>query len=276
MRRRFQQVDVFTDTPPLGNPVAVVLDASGLADDEMQALARWTNLSETTFVLPPTDVVADYRLRIFTPGAELDFAGHPTLGTCHAWLATGGEPAAGELIVQQGNAGLVRLRRTGGQLAFAAPPSTAADPDPATLAAVVAALGLPGGTVVRAQDLDNGTRWLTILVADAEVVLALDPDHSALRSLPKVGVVGLRSGQEIAAEVRAFAASVGVPEDPVTGSLQASVAQWLIGTGDLPARYVAGQGTCLGRAGRVHVEQRDGDTWVGGGTHTVVDGTIEC
>jgi PhzF family phenazine biosynthesis protein len=272
--RRFQQVDVFTAVPTRGNPVAVVLDGDGLTDDEMQATARWTNLSETTFVLPPTEPTADYRLRIFTPGAELGFAGHPTLGTCHAWLAAGGAPGDSGEIVQQGNVGLVRLRRRDGHLAFAAPPSHRRDPDPDVLTAVLAALGLADG--LPAQVLDNGTEWLAVRVADAATVLALEPDHAALADLPKIGVVGPHpSGSEAAIEVRAFAASVGITEDPVTGSLQASVAQWLTETGVLPARYVAAQGTRVGRTGRVHVDVEAGEVWVGGGTHTVISGSID-
>jgi PhzF family phenazine biosynthesis protein len=274
MRRRFQQVDVFTATATRGNPVAVVLDGAELTDDQMQAVARWTNLSETTFVLAPTDPAADYRLRIFTPGAELGFAGHPTLGTCHAWL-TVGVPRSPDAIVQEGAVGLVRLRRSDSRLAFAAPPMTAADPDPDVLAATVSALGLAAGAVERAQVLDNGTAWLALLVCDAASVLTLEPDHAALRALPKVGVVGRRTDGDAAVEVRAFAASVGITEDPVTGSLQASVAQWLTAAGDLPGKYVAAQGTCIGREGRVHIERVGEDVWVGGGTHTVVDGTID-
>lgn len=275
-RRRFQQVDVFTATSTRGNPVAVVLESEGLDDEQMQTVARWTNLSETTFVLPPTQPGADYRLRIFTPGEELGFAGHPTLGTCHAWLAAGGVPRGPERIVQEGQIGLVRLRRDGGRLAFAAPPSTRADVDPETLARTVAALGLTDADVNRAQLLDNGTVWLALFVADAATVLALQPDHAALRSLPKVGVIGRHPDEGgPAVEVRAFAASVGIPEDPVTGSLQASAAQWLTEVGVLPDRYVAAQGSRIQREGRVHLE-RDGDQlWVGGDTHTVVDGTIE-
>lgn len=272
--RRFQQVDVFTAVPTRGNPVAVVLDGDGLTDDAMQATARWTNLSETTFVLPPTDPTADYRLRIFTPGAELDFAGHPTLGTCHAWLSAGGAPRDPAEIVQQGNVGLVRLRRDDGRLAFAAPPCARRAPDAAVLTAVLAALGLADAS--SAAVLDNGTEWLALHVADAATVLALQPDHAALATLPKVGVVGPHpSGGDAAVEVRAFAASVGIQEDPVTGSLQASVAQWLTETAVLPPRYVAAQGTCIGREGRVHVDVADGDVWIGGGTHTVVRGSIE-
>ena len=274
--RRFQQVDVFTATPTRGNPVAVVLDGDGLGDDEMQAVARWTNLSETTFVLPPSAEEADYRLRIFTPGAELDFAGHPTLGTCHAWLRSGGVPQSPEVIVQQGNVGLVRLRQGPDGLAFAAPPCTRTAVEAAELTATVAALGLPEAAVEDAQLLDNGTVWLAVLVADAATVLALRPDHAALRSRPKVGVIGRHpAGPGPAIEVRAFAASVGILEDPVTGSLQAAVAQWLTETGVLPARYEATQGTCIGRDGRVHLVREGDHVWVGGGTHTVVDGMIE-
>jgi PhzF family phenazine biosynthesis protein len=275
-RRPFQQVDVFTATPTRGNPVAVVLDAEGLDGEQMQIVARWTNLSETTFVLPPTRAEADYRLRIFTPGEELGFAGHPTLGTCHAWLAAGGRPRLEERIVQEGNIGLVNLRQDGAGLAFAAPPSTRTDVDASLLAPTVAALGLRVGDVRQAQLLDNGTAWLAVLLADAATVLALEPDHGALASLPKVGVIGPHpAGADAAIEVRAFAASVGVPEDPVTGSLQASAAQWLIEAGLLPDRYVAIQGTRIGRLGRVHLERAGGEVWVGGGTHTIVDGMVD-
>jgi PhzF family phenazine biosynthesis protein len=274
--RPFQQVDVFTEAPTRGNPVAVVLDGAGLRDDEMQAVARWTNLSETTFVLPPTVEGADYRLRIFTPCAELDFAGHPTLGTCHAWLRAGGVPRSSDQIVQQANVGLVRLRRDPHGLAFAAPPCTRTPVDAAELAATLAALGLPESSVEEARLLDNGTVWLAVLVADAATVLGLRPDHAALRSRPKVGVIGRHpAGTAAAVEVRAFAASVGIAEDPVTGSLQASVAQWLTDTGVLPPRYEATQGTCIGRDGRVHLVREGDEVWVGGGTHTVVDGTID-
>jgi PhzF family phenazine biosynthesis protein len=242
----------------------------------MQTVARWTNLSETTFVLPPTHPQADYRLRIFTPGEELGFAGHPTLGTCHAWLAAGGRPQEADRIVQEGQIGLVRLRKHGERLAFAAPPSTRADVDPGTLSSTFAALGLTASDVEQAQLLDNGTEWLAMVLTDAATVLALEPDHAALASLPKIGVIGPHpDGGEAAIEVRAFAASVGVPEDPVTGSLQASAAQWLIGAGELPDRYVATQGTRIGRLGQVHLERSGGEVWVGGGTHTVVDGSIE-
>ena len=272
--RAFAQVDVFSSEPCRGNPVAVVLDGQGLDDQTMQRFARWTQLSETTFVAPPTDPGADYALRIFTPGGELPFAGHPTLGSCHAWLEAGGKPRRNDEIVQQCGVGRVRIRRTeGGRLAFAAPPLRRSAVDPELLARVVAALGIEPARVRASQWLDNGPQWLTLLLEEAATVLALAPDHSALKILPMVGVAGPHpAGSECAFEVRAFAASIGIAEDPVTGSLNASLAQWLIGDGLAPQRYVAAQGACLGRAGRVHVEQRDGETWVGGASRTVIEG----
>jgi len=301
--RPFKQVDVFTATPYLGNPLAVVLDGSGLSDEEMQRFARWTNLSETTFVLPPTQAGADYRLRIFTPGGELPFAGHPTLGTCHAWLEAGGTPHASDTIVQECRVGLVRIRRAGHLLAFAAPPLTRRAPDATLLARVVAALGIEPRQLLAAQLLDNGPVFLGLLLDSAETVLGLAPDHQALKALnQKVGVAAVlpapeapvliaRASREARAfadhaadpaqaappdlEVRGFVAPSGVPEDPVTGSLNASLAQWLIAEGHLPERYVAAQGTCLGRAGRVHIE-RDaaGQVWVGGQVVTCIDGRV--
>jgi PhzF family phenazine biosynthesis protein len=226
-------------------------------------------------VLPPTDPTADYRLRIWTPGRELPFAGHPTLGSAHAWLAAGGAPTRAGLV-QECGAGLVALRRDGGRLAFAAPPVEMSDVPAAELAATLAALGLTPDQVVRSQLLVNGPSWLTLQLTDVDTVLALEPDHTALQQLPEVGVVALHPpGAECAIEVRAFADCMGVPEDPVTGSLNASVAQWLIGEGVLPAAYVAAQGTCIGRIGRAHLEQADGEVWVGGGTHSIVTGEVE-
>jgi PhzF family phenazine biosynthesis protein len=295
--RPFAQIDVFTATATLGNPVAVVLDGSGLDDAALQRFARWTNLSETTFVLPPTDPAADYRLRIFTPGGELPFAGHPTLGSCFAWLAAGGRPQRADRIVQQCAKGLIEIRRDGQRLAFAAPAMQASAPAPSVLAKVAAALGLPAAQVRQARLLDNGPQWLTLLLDSADTVLALEPDHAQLANLKqKVGVVGVytqdeatlliaKTSREARAfgtpadapliEVRAFAAPIGVPEDPVTGSLNASLAQWLIGAGELPAAYVAAQGTALGRAGRVHVA-RDaaGQVWVGGDCVGCIEGTV--
>ena len=275
--RPYRVIDVFTPEPYRGNPVAVVLDAEGLGDEAMQRFARWTNLSETTFVLAPTDTdAADYRLRIFTPGGELPFAGHPTLGTCHAWLAAGGAPRDAATVVQQCAVGLVRVRREGARrLAFEAPPLRESEPDPALVSKVLAALGLDAAALRAARWLDNGPQWLGLLLDGAARVLALEPDHGALATLPKIGVIGpQRSGADCAFEVRAFAAPIGVPEDPVTGSLNASLAQWLIGAGLAPPRYVAAQRTRLGRAGRVHVARQGATVWVGGDSVACVEGSV--
>lgn len=275
-RRAFRQVDVFSSEACRGNPVAVVLDGAGLGEAAMQRFARWTQLSETTFLTPATDPGADYALRIFTPGGELPFAGHPTLGSCQAWLEAGGQPRQTAEIVQQCAIGLVRIRRgAAGRLAFAAPPLRREAVEPALLGRVVVALGVDPSRVRAAQWLDNGPRWLTLLLDDAATVLALEPDHAALKALPKVGVAGAHpKGAECAFEVRAFAASLGIAEDPVTGSLNASLAQWLIAEGLAPPAYVAAQGTRLERAGRVHVEQRDGEVWVGGASRTIIEGQV--
>lgn len=275
--RPFRQVDVFTAEPTLGNPVAVVLDADDLTDAEMAAFARWTNLSETTFVLAPADPGADYRVRIFTPGSELPFAGHPTLGTAHAWLDAGGTPTTPGTVVQECAVGLVRLRRDDGRLAFAAPPLRTAEVAPEVLGALTAALGVEPSAVVGSRVLDNGPTFVALRLPSSAAVLGLRPDMAALAAVEgvsEVGVVGPHPpGGPIAVEVRAFAAALGIPEDPVTGSLNASLAQWLQGEGVLPDAYVAAQGTALGRAGRVHVERADGETWVGGDTVTVLSGT---
>jgi len=274
--RDFRQVDVFSSDALRGNPGAVVHDADGITDDQMRAFARWTNLSETTFLLTPTDPEADYRLRIFTPGSELPFAGHPTIGSAHAWLEAGGQPASADRIVQECGAGLVHVRR-GERLAFAAPPLTRSGPvDPGDLEAVVGALGLTVDDVVDAAWVDNGPGWMGLLLRDAEQVLALRPDFSSLHE--DVGVVGPWSGGDTACEVRAFCpAGSGITEDPVTGSLNAGLAMWLAGT-VLPASYVAAQGTAIGRAGRVHVERSPDDEvdtiWVGGDASTVIHGEV--
>ena len=276
MHRPFAQVDVFTTEPYRGNPVAVVLDASGLSDADMQQIAHWTNLSETTFVLGPSDPEADYRVRIFTPTVELPFAGHPTLGTCHAWLAMGGSPRGGHAIVQECAAGLVRIRRDDGLLAFAAPPLIRSGPvDEADVQRVASSLGIGLGDIVDAQWADNGPGWVAVMLRDAEAVLALKPGY--VEDL-EIGVVGRHAGGGDAAwEVRAFFAKDGATvEDPVTGSLNASLAQWLLSAGYAQAPYVAAQGTALGRRGRAHISQDpDGTIWVGGGTVTCISGQVE-
>jgi PhzF family phenazine biosynthesis protein len=276
MRRPFRQIDVFTQTPYLGNPVAVVLDGDGLSAEEMDGFTRWTNLSEATFVLPPSDPGADYRVRIFTPGRELPFAGHPTLGTCHAWLEAGGTPRRDGVIVQECGAGLVEIRRDAdGGLAFAAPPLIRSGPvEEDLLGEIAQQLGIGLGDVVDAAWADNGPGWVAVLMESAEAVLALAPREVRL----DVGVVGPHPpGSDVAWELRAFWHKDGVTaEDPVTGSLNASVAQWLLETGRASAPYVAAQGTALGRAGRIRISRDDAGTiWVGGGTVTCVDGSAD-
>ena len=281
MNLPFVQLDVFASGPFSGNPLAVVFEADALSAAQMQQVTSWLNLSETTFLLRPTEPGADYRVRIFTPGGELPFAGHPTLGTCAAWLLQGGAPADAQRIVQQSAIGLVPIRRVPAdgatRLAFAAPPFRSEAVEAELLGHVMAALGLQGSRVGASAWLDNGPRWLTLWLDAAETVRGLNPDHPALKALGvKVGVAGPQAaGTQTAIEVRAFVSHLGVPEDPVTGSLNASLAQWLIGSGTLPARYVAAQGSRLGRNGRVHIAQdTQGQVWVGGDVRVVVQGRL--
>lgn len=274
-KRPFTQVNVFSTDPLGGNPLAVVLDAAGLTEPEMRALARWTNLSETTFVLPPTLPGADYHVRIFTPGGELPFAGHPTLGTCYAWLAAGGEPRTPGVIGQQCSVGLVTVRRGDGRLEFAAPPLRRTGPLEAdVLSAIVRALRLQPSDIVHHQWVDNGPGWSAVMLRSAKDVLALEPEWAALGSL-KLGVVGPHDpGHDAAIEVRAFIGT-GAFEDPVTGSLNASLGQWLIGAGLIESPYVASQGTVLQRVGRVHIRKDADAVWVGGDVVSVIRGDIE-
>jgi PhzF family phenazine biosynthesis protein len=283
-QRSFQQVDVFTAVPYLGNPVAVVLDGRGLTTEQMQSFTRWTNLSEATFVLPPEHPEADYKLRIFYPAAELPFAGHPTLGSCHAWLQAGGKPKGAD-IVQECGVGLVRIRRDGDRLAFAAPPLRKSGPLPEEDVALIArGLGVPRTDIVAHAWCDNGPNWRGVMLRDAAQVLALRPDAAVLAGLDvgvvgprgKVGVVGARD-DDCAFEVRAFfPGNNGMTEDPVTGSLNAALAQWLIGAGMAPERYIASQGTALGRAGRVFAERdASGAFWIGGSSITCIEGQVQ-
>lgn len=273
MTRRFRQVDVFTATPLQGNPLAVVVDGDGLADDQMAAFARWTNLSETTFLLAPIQAEADYRVRIFTPGGELPFAGHPTLGSCHVWLASGGVPR-GDKVVQECGVGLVPIRRDAQRLAFAAPPLRRTGPvEPDVLAQITRGLALGHGAIRASQWVDNGPGWVAVMLADRADALALRPDFAALDGL-KLGVVAPWVGGDAQFEVRAFVGASPGYEDPVTGSLNASLAQWLMGGGLAPDHYVASQGTAMGRSGRVHLA-REGDTvWVGGQVAACIEGTV--
>jgi predicted PhzF superfamily epimerase YddE/YHI9 len=310
-QRSFKQVDVFTARAYYGNPLGVVLDGNGLTTAEMQHFTNWTNLSECTFLLPPTHAEADYKVRIFCPGRELPFAGHPTLGTCHAWLEAGGQPKA-QHIVQECGVGLVKIKRgtASGRLAFAAPPLIKGGPlDEADVALIARGLKIERSDIVAHAWCDNGPNWRGVMLRSAEQVLALKPDATVLAGLDigvvgprgKVGVVGERSSaaepsqnakapmecsgdalaQSVAAdshtqfEVRAFfPGNNGMAEDPVTGSLNAAMAQWLIGAGLAPTRYIAAQGTAMARAGRVHVEQEGDVIWIGGASVTCIDGKV--
>jgi PhzF family phenazine biosynthesis protein len=270
----FQQVDVFGNQPTEGNPLAVVIDADELTDAQMAAFARWTNLSETTFLLRPTHPEADYRVRIFTTTRELPFAGHPTLGSCFVWLDNGGA-AKTEYIVQECGAGLVRIRRGAAQLAFAAPPLLRSSAlEESVLQDIVAGLGIAREQIVASQWADNGPGWVAVMLANRDEVLAIRPDYPALNGL-NVGVVGRWTGPDAEAdfEVRALIGESAI-EDPVTGSLNASLGQWLIGAGLAPHTYTARQGTVIGHSGNVKVEQIDGQVWVGGNVQKCVVGTL--
>jgi PhzF family phenazine biosynthesis protein len=309
--RPFKQVDVFTSEAYLGNPVAVVLDGTGLSDASMQSFARWTQLSETTFVLPPSPEAkaqgADYKLRIFTPGGELPFAGHPTLGSASAWLKAGGQAQQAGVLVQECGVGLVRLEMREGRWAFAAPSVQMRSMPKANLPDLLKALGLQANQVMDSQILNNGPEWWAFLLDDVETLRNLAPDHLALKQLGvKVGVAAKTGQENIASpllisrsnresrafagkslrnevtdkpdaqlEVRAFAAAIGITEDPVTGSLNASLSQWLIDSGAMPTDYVASQGSALGREGRVHIQQdSQGQVWVGGDTVICIEGHV--
>jgi len=273
----FKQIDVFSSHTLLGNPLAVVLDADGLSDARMVEFARWTNLSETTFLLAPQHPEADYRLRIFTTLHELPFAGHPTLGSCHAWLESGGQPK-GKEIIQECGIGLVRIRRLGTQLAFTAPALLRSGPvDGALLERVRLGMGLDERSIVDARWVDNGAGWMALRLKDRASVLALKPDYAQLQSLA-IGVFApwdpALDGTDAQFEVRAFIAGDGMPEDPVTGSLNAGIAQWLLSEGLAPDRYVVSQGTAMGRQGRVHVQRLGDDIWIGGDAVTCIEGML--
>jgi PhzF family phenazine biosynthesis protein len=280
-QRPFKQVDVFTDTAYLGNPLGVVLDGSGLSTEAMQRFTDWTNLSECTFLLPPTDegraAGADYRVRIFCPGRELPFAGHPTLGSCHAWLQAGGQPHAGQHVVQECGVGLVRIRRDGARMAFAAPPLRRSGPlDENDVALIARGLGLAREDIVAHAWCENGPPWRGVMLRSAEQVLAVRPDASVLAGM-EIGLVAPQpAGSDTAFELRAFFQShQSLTEDPVTGSLNAAVAQWLIGAGLAPPNYVASQGTAMGRRGRVNVDRdADGNIWIGGDCITCIEGEV--
>ncbi|WP_339456278.1 PhzF family phenazine biosynthesis protein [Pseudomonas sp. EA_65y_Pfl1_P120] len=274
----FKQLDVFTSVSLKGNPLAVVFGADSLTDQQMADFANWTNLSETTFLLTPRDPEADYRVRIFTTLQELPFAGHPTLGSCHAWLQAGGIPK-GEEIIQECEIGLVRIRRQHDELAFIAPPLLRAGPVEApVIERVRLALGLAPEAILRSQWVDNGAGWLAVMLADRNQVLDLQPDYSQLLGLA-VGVIApcdpARDDVDAQFEVRAFIAGDGAPEDPATGSLNAGVAQWLLAEGLAPERYMVSQGTALGRAGRIRIERQGEEIWVGGAVAVCIEGRLQ-
>lgn len=274
----FQQVDVFSSTPLLGNPLAVVIGADALSDEQMAAFANWTNLSETTFLLEPKSPDADYRVRIFTRHREVPFAGHPTLGTCHVWLAGGGV-TKGKEIVQECGLGLIHIRRTPQRLSFVAPKLVRSGPiEPDILARVVKGLDLTSPNAIMASNwVDNGSSWLAVMLRSREAVLALRPNYETLAGL-KVGVFAAfnpsKDGDSAQFEVRAFSVEDVGHEDPVTGSLNAGLAQWLIASRIAPPEYVASQGTVLGRRGRIHIEKDGPQIWVGGAVRTCVIGKL--
>ncbi|MCX4220691.1 MULTISPECIES: PhzF family phenazine biosynthesis protein [Pseudomonas] len=273
----FKQLDVFSQTALKGNPLAVVFDADTLSDERMAAFANWTNLSETTFILEPQDPRADYRVRIFTTLSELPFAGHPTLGTCHAWLEAGGVPKGAE-IVQECGVGLVRIRRDGSELAFLAPPLLRSGPvETDVMERVQRGLGITRDEIVRAQWVDNGAGWLAVMVKDRQQVLNLQPDHSQMQGLA-VGVIAAwdseRDGDAAQFEVRAFISGDGMPEDPATGSLNAGIAQWLLAEGLAPDSYTVSQGLSMGRAGQLRINRLGDEIWIGGSVVTCIEGQL--
>lgn len=280
----FTQVDVFGNTPLKGNPLAIVHDADGLTTEQMQQFAKWTNLSETTFLLTPTSPEADYRVRIFTPSEEFPFAGHPTLGSAHAWLAAGGTPHTAGRVVQEcgvGNVALSLPSLSDDSLAFAAPDLLRSGPvEESTVQTLAASLGVQRDQIIDSQWIDNGPGWVGVLLPSATAVLELNPDFAAMGSLC-VAVLGCYSegsaekANGIDVEVRAFVPEVGILEDPVTGSANAGLAQWLIAAGHLPAHYVARQGTAIGYDGKILLSFDGATTWVGGAVQTIITGTVE-
>lgn len=279
MEQSFRQVDVFGEDACTGNPVIVVLDAEAFNDDHMRRFSAWTNLSECTFVLPPTQPGADYRVRIFSLNTELPFAGHPTLGTTRAWLDAGGVPATPNLVIQECAAGLVPVRIEDDLLSFSSPPRSRSGPvDPELVTSVIEILGVERERVLDAEWLDNGPGWVGLLLDHADTVLSLRPDASAHPGQWDIGVIGAHNpGSEAALEVRAFFTDGDEPlrEDPVTGSLNAAAAEWLISTGFATAPYIASQGTAMGRHGRVHITKDDGKIWVGGRAEVVLSGSLK-
>lgn len=274
-QRRFIQCDVFSPIPTSGNGLAVVVDGEGLSDEQMQTFAAWTNLAETTFILSPTEPVADYQLRIFTTSREMLFAGHPTLGSCAAWLHTGGVPKEKGLVRQQCGVGIVDIDVSQSQYAFVAPPTKIDAMPDQQLQAIIEALKIPAATVLSAAVLDNGPVWEVLQLETADQVLAVD---SSLVKWPEdkpVGLIGAHgSNHECDYEVRMLAPSSGMSEDPITGSLNAALAHWLTSDGRIDASVTIAQGTKINRHGRVSVQLRGEDVLIGGDTHILIEGTV--
>jgi PhzF family phenazine biosynthesis protein len=275
--RRFIQCDVFTSTPTKGNGLAVVLDGDGLSDETMQSFAAWTNLAETTFLLPPTTAEADYKVRIFTPSREMPFAGHPTLGSCASWVYAGGQSRTPGVVRQECGVGIVDIDVTGTVPAFAAPKTTVSPLSPEKLQAITSALGLSHDRILQSAELANGPVWQVLELADAADVLAADSSKIKFPEFSGVGLIGAHPpGSECQFETRMLAPSSGMSEDPITGSLNAAIAQWMYGASHWREPLVIAQGTCIGREGRVFIRRDDatGTVWIGGQTCILIEGTL--
>lgn len=277
-QRRFIQCDVFSRAATRGNALAVVLDGEGLDAEAMQGFAAWTNLAETTFVLPPSEAEADYQLRIFTPQREMPFAGHPTLGSCAAWLHAGGIPKDPHTIRQQCQVGIVEIDMRGTVPAFIAPPTRIGDIDNGEASRYLAALNIDPADVVASAFLDNGPHWRAFELASAEAVLAAEAERVRWPEVFAIGLIGPHSNHPDADyEVRMLAPSSGMVEDPITGSLNAALAHWMLSRGRLTRDLVIAQGTCIGREGRVYISPDptvDGQVRIGGHTNILIEGTL--
>lgn len=273
--RRFIQCDVFSPIPTQGNGLAVIVDAEGLSDSQLQTFAAWTNLAETTFLLQPTDPGADYKLRIFSPGREMLFAGHPTLGSCAAWLHCGGKPKQSGLVRQECGVGIVDIDIGNRPFAFVAPP-TKIEPLPShRLLAITDALSIPVHSILNTAQLDNGPVWQVLQLETAEQVLALDSSRVKWPEFTAIGLIGAHSeNNECEFEVRMLAPSSGMSEDPITGSLNAALAHWLQSRGQLENAITVAQGTNINRPGRVSIKPDGNRVLIGGDTHILIDGYL--
>lgn len=278
-QRRFIQCDVFSSIPTRGNALAVVVDGDGISDEQMSAFARWTNLAETTFLQAPTDASADYKVRILTPTREMPFAGHPTLGSCAAWLQSGGVPKQPGMVRQECGVGIVEIDISGEVPAFIAPPTKIEAMPEVDFEKICNELKLDRSTIVRSARLDNGPVWQAFELSSAQAVL--DADSSLIR-WPEVRAVGLIGphlpGSECDFEVRMLAPSSGMSEDPITGSLNSALAHWRLSLGLLESSIVVAQGTRIDRAGRVYIDPDaavPGRVRIGGYSHILVEGTVQ-